>query len=292
MNQLKIKSVDTFVEKEPDQGIERSYMYYTTLSSHYITKKQEIDIVQTRNCGKMLFLDKVLQSSTQDEVIYHNALVHSLLYSLEDKSKVLILGGGEGATLREVLRWKAVAHTTMVEYDNELLNIMVKDEYSWAMGAFSDRRAKLIVADAWKYIASCPKFNAVIIDLTDPDIKKDNWAALLKMVMDTVQPLRGGFVMNAGPYIPWNTRNLQDIKKIIENICIQYGEYKYYVYTTFVPSFNSEWAFFVMMHKSRFMVEPEYVTPIPEWIRRNIRILPNTLIDTPANTTPLMTSIA
>jgi spermidine synthase len=79
MNQLKIKSVDNFVEKEPEQGIERSYMYYTTLSSHYNTKKQEVDIIQTRSCGKMLFLDKVLQSSTQDEVIYHNALVHPLL---------------------------------------------------------------------------------------------------------------------------------------------------------------------------------------------------------------------
>ena len=291
MNQLKIKSVDNFVEKEPEQGIERSYMYYTALSSHHITKKQEVDIIQTRSCGKMLFLDKVLQSSTQDEVIYHNALVHPLLYSLEDKSKVLILGGGEGATLREVLRWKAVTHAIMVEYDHELLQIMVKDEYSWAMGAFSDRRAKLIVTDAWKYIASSPKFNAVIIDLTDPDIEKDNWAALLSMVMDAVVPLHGGFVMNAGPYIPWNTRNLQDIKKMIENVCIQYGEYKYYVYTTFVPSFNSEWTFFVMMHKSRFMIEPEYVTAIPEWIRRNIRVLPNTLIDIPANNTPVMTSI-
>lgn len=78
---------------------------------------------------------------------------------------------------------------------------------------------------------------------------------------------------------------------MIENICIHHSEYKYYVYTTFVPSFNSEWTFFAMMHKSRFMTEPEYVTPIPEWIRRNIRILPNTLIDTPANITPLMTSI-
>ena len=83
--------------------------------------------------------------------------------------------------------------------------------------------------------------------MTDPDIEKDNWVALLKMVMDCILPLHGGFVMNAGPYIPWNTRNLQDIKKMIENVCIQYSEYKYYVYTTFVPSFNSEWTFFAMM---------------------------------------------
>ena len=126
MNQLKIKSVDTYVEKELEQGIERSYIYYTSLSSHYMTKKQEVDIIQSRSSGKMLFLNKVLQSSTQDEIIYHNALVHPLLYSLKDKSKVLILGGGEGATLRDVLRWKAVRHTTMVEYDDELLEIMIK----------------------------------------------------------------------------------------------------------------------------------------------------------------------
>ena len=78
---------------------------------------------------------------------------------------------------------------------------------------------------------------------------------------------------------------------MIENVCIRYSEYKYYVYTTFVPSFNSEWTFFVMMHKSRFMTEPEYVTAIPEWIRRNIRVLPNILIDNPANNIPVMTTI-
>ena len=58
MNQLKIKSVDTYVEKELEQGIERSYIYYTSLSSHYMTKKQEVDIIQSRSSGKMLFLNK------------------------------------------------------------------------------------------------------------------------------------------------------------------------------------------------------------------------------------------
>ena len=179
----------------------------------------------------------------------------------------------------------------MVEYDHELLQIMVKDEYAWAMGSFSDRRAKIIVADAWKYMLSCPKFNAVIIDLTDPDLKKDNWATLLKMVMEAIKPLNGGFIMNAGPYIPWNTCKLQNIKTIIETICLHYKDYKYYVYTTYVPTFNSEWTFFAMMHKSQFMKEPEYVSVIPEWIRRSTRVLPNNLIDTPANTAPVITSI-
>ena len=291
MDQLRIKSVDHFVEKDPAQGVDRSYIYYTSLSRHHITKKQEIDLIETKHLGRMLFLDKVLQSTTRDEIIYHNTLVHPLLESLDDKSRVLILGGGEGATLREVLRWTAVRSATMVEYDMELLQIMLKHEYSWAMGAFSDSRTKLIVDDAWKYMVSCPKFNAVIIDLTDPDIQRDNWTNLMKMVMEAIAPLRGGFVMNAGPYIPWNTRNLKEIKIMIENICLQYKDYKYYVYTTFVPSFNSEWTFFAMMHKSRFMTEPEYVTIIPEWIRRNIRVLPNKLIDTPANTAPVMTCI-
>ena len=240
----------------------------------------------------MLFLDGSLQSTTKDEVMYHTTLVHPLLDCLKDKSKILILGGGEGATSREVLRWTEVKSLRMVDYDAELVEIMVHRGDIWSKSSFNDMRLTCTYEDAWKYMASAPAYNGVIIDLTDPNLEKDNWLNLLNMVMASVKPLKGGFVMNAGLYIPWDTAKLTIIKSMVEEICSLNSGYKYYIYTTFIPSFNGEWTFFAVAHVSQFMKEPDQVFSIPEWIRRSTKVLPNHLIEMQANTNPDITRIS
>ena len=84
---------------------------------------QEIGIIDTPVFGKMLILDGDTQSSQADERIYHEALVHPAMAGATDRSEVLILGGGEGATLREVLRHPAVRRATMVDIDGEVIEL-------------------------------------------------------------------------------------------------------------------------------------------------------------------------
>jgi spermidine synthase len=122
------------------------------------------------------------------------------------------------------------------------------------------------------------KYDAVIIDLTDPDLKKEMWANLLARVMNTVKIRKGGFVMNAGLYLPWNTSDIKNLVDIIRDLCEKNPEFKYYVYTAFIPSFSGEWTFIAVSHKCKFMMDPEFLTTIPEWIRRSIRMLPDSLI--------------
>ena len=292
--QLKrIKSIQEFHEQDRDQGVDRTYRYYKTGSHHYHTHKQDVDILESNVWGKMLFLDKTLQSTTRDEVMYHTTLVHPLLDCLKDRSRILILGGGEGATAREVLRWSAVKDVTMVDYDKDFVEIMRKTEYgyAWSRGAFNDRRLNLVFDDAWKYMQTIPKYDGVIIDLTDPDLDKQDWSGLLKMVMASVSCNKGGFVMNAGLYLPWSTYKLVQIKGLIEDLCKLNRGYKYYVYTTFIPSFNGEWTFFAVAHQSSFMKEPSHVPAIPEWIQRATRVLESYLIDMPADTVPDVTAL-
>jgi spermidine synthase len=279
-----IKPVSEFHENEPEQGIERIYRYYNTFSHHETTDKQEVDVLNSIGWGHMLFLDGVLQSTSKDEIIYHNALVHPLLDGLSDRSKILILGGGEGATAREVLRWTSVKSVTMVDYDKQLVDIMKKYDAVWAKGAFSSKRLTCRYGDAWEFMLSSGTYNGVIIDLTDPNLNKEKWTVLLESVMNSIMPLKGGFVMNAGPYIPWNKYQLRVIKDMVETICTDYPDYKYYIYTTIVPSFGGEWTFIAVLHKSKFMTDPEYLDIIPEWIRRGTRALPNSLIDNHAIT--------
>jgi len=274
-----IKSLLEFNEKDRDQGVERNYLYYKDDSAHLYTDKQEVDIIISTYWKKMLFLDGCLQSTTRDEVIYHNALVHPLLETLQKKDKILILGGGEGATAREVLRWRNVQDVTMVDYDKELVDFMKMHGPEWSMAAFHNPRLKVIYDDAWAFMKTAVDYNGVIIDLTDPDLKNENWSQLLNHTLSSVKPKRGGFVMNAGLYQPWATMKLKEIIAIIKDICMTNYEFKYYVYTTFVPSFNGEWTFIVVAHKDKFMLEPEFSDIIPAWIKRGIKMLPDYLLD-------------
>jgi len=291
MNGLeRVKSVLEFHEDDRDQGVERTYLYYKNSSIHLHTEKQEVDIIESNAWGKMLFLNGTLQSTTQDEVIYHNALVHPLMSTLQSKQSILILGGGEGATAREVLRWKGVNRVIMVDYDKELVDHM-KIHKDWSCGAYNDRRLTTVFDDAWNYMKTARDYDAVIIDLTDPSLAYEAWEDLLRYVLKSVKVNKGGFVMNAGLYVPWKTHKLNEIVYLIEKLCIENPEYKYYMYTAIIPSFNGEWTFISMAHKSKFMTEPEHMNIIPPWIRRSIRTLDTALIKNLVSYIPVLHSL-
>jgi spermidine synthase len=287
----KIHSVNEFHEKDPDQGVERTYMYYKTSSEHIHTTKQDVDILSTNKWKKMLFLDSTLQSTTQDEVIYHNALVHPIMDTLQNKEKILILGGGEGATAREVLRWSTVTKVTMVDHDQELVEFMAKHGKEWSLGAFNDSRLTVNYEDAWEFMKETDAYDGVIVDLTDPKPEKQRWEELLDRVLQCVKPRHGGFVLNAGLYTPWNTENIRTMKTLVEDLCMRTPGYKYTVYTAMIPSFNGEWTFIAVYNKERLMKDPENLQIIPDWIRRGIRSLENKFIDTPASTEPILRKI-
>jgi len=290
MSNLHIRAVQEFDEDDKEQGIERTYLYYKNESVQMDTSKQSVDILQTKYWSKMLFLDGCLQSTTRDEVIYHNALVHPLLDTLVSKESILILGGGEGATAREVLRWTPVKRVIMIEYDKELVECMKKHGSNWSRGAFQNNRLKVFYQDAWEFMKYEQEYDGVIVDLTDPDCKKENWAELLNSIMKSIKKTKGGFVMNAGLYVPWNTSKLIEIVNLIKSICYLNKEFKYYIYTVFVPSFNGEWAFILVSHMQKFMLEPEFSDRIPAWIRRGIKILPDSLLSSVSvipDTTPI-----
>lgn len=284
----KIRAVQEFHEKDSNQGVERIYLYYKKESTNLKTDKQEVDLVVSPHWGKMLFLEGVLQSTTRDEVIYHNALVHPLLHTLYNKSRVLILGGGEGATAREVLRWNSVATVHMVDYDREFVEFMKNNGNDWSKGSFKNWRLTLGYEDAWAFMRKSHEYNAVIIDLTDPDLNSQDWKGLLMNVMKSVKTTMGGFVMNAGLYLPWDTDDINRIIKLVKEIIDP--DFKYYVYTVFIPSFNGEWTYIAVAHKQKFMLEPEFSPVIPAWIKRGIKMLPDSLLKE-VSSEPLVTSI-
>jgi spermidine synthase len=133
------------------------------------TKFQSVEIIDTGSFGVCLVLDGKIQSSEADEFVYHEALVHPVMLAHPRPERVLIAGGGEGATLREVLAHKTVKKAVMVDIDEEVVSLCRRFLPSWHQKAFDDPRAELHFADARKYLEkSNDRFDVIIIDLVDP----------------------------------------------------------------------------------------------------------------------------
>jgi spermidine synthase len=133
------------------------------------TAFQSVAVLRTSTFGKMLVLDGDTQSSQHDEKIYHESLVHPALAAAADRSEILILGGGEGATLREVLRHPGVRRCTMVDIDGEVVELAKRYLPEWSAGAFEDPRARVVVGDALAFLRDDGgTYSAIVSDLTEP----------------------------------------------------------------------------------------------------------------------------
>ena len=133
------------------------------------TKFQQMEIMKTYNYGRILVLDGKIQSSESDEFIYHEALVHPAMLTHPNPKRVFIVGGGEGATLREILRHKSVEHVLMVDIDEEVVDGCKKHLPEWHQGSFEDPRVRLEFMDARKYLEETKDvYDIIIIDISEP----------------------------------------------------------------------------------------------------------------------------
>ena len=133
------------------------------------TKFQSIEVIRTGSFGKCLVLDGKIQSSQVDEFIYHEALVQPAMLIHPCPETVFIAGGGEGATLREILSHNTVKRAVMIDIDEAVIATCKKFLPDHSRGAFEDKRTELHHVDARDYLAKCgDAFDIIIIDLPDP----------------------------------------------------------------------------------------------------------------------------
>jgi len=134
------------------------------------TPYQEVAFVELEGFGRALIIDNFIQSTEGDEFIYHELLVHPAMTIHPNPEKVLIIGGGEGATLREVLKHSTVKRAVMVDIDREVVEFSKKYLEVMHRGSFNDPRAEVLIMDGLKYVEETSErgFDIVILDLTDP----------------------------------------------------------------------------------------------------------------------------
>lgn len=139
------------------------------------TEHQHLIIFNNEQFGHVMALDGVIQTTEKDEFIYHEMLTHVPLFAHGNAKRVLIIGGGDGGILREVLRHPEVEHVTMVEIDAAVVDMCKQYFPKHSDGAFDDPRVNLVIADGVDFIVNNAnsengeKFDVIISDSTDPE---------------------------------------------------------------------------------------------------------------------------
>jgi spermidine synthase len=130
---------------------------------------QRIQLFETDTHGKLLVHDNCVMLSERDETAYHEMITHVPMLSHPNPRRVLIIGGGDGGTLREVVRHPEVEIARQVEIDSEVVRLCKKHLPKIASG-YDHPKADLIIGDGIKYVqdAEDESYDVVLIDSTDP----------------------------------------------------------------------------------------------------------------------------
>ncbi|MGH6898061.1 MAG: polyamine aminopropyltransferase [Geminicoccaceae bacterium] len=133
------------------------------------TEYQEAVVFESPILGRVLVLDGIVQTTERDEFIYHETISHMAIMAHGAAQGVLIIGGGDGGTLEEVLKHQGVARATMVELDPGVVELARRYLPGISRGAFDDPRTELIIGDGVRFVADADRqFDVIIVDSTDP----------------------------------------------------------------------------------------------------------------------------
>jgi spermidine synthase len=133
------------------------------------TEFQHIQIVETEFFGNAMILDGIIQLTERDNMGYHEMIVHVPMLAVGAPKRVLIVGGGDGGSLQQVLRYPSVERAVVCELDQRVVDLS-REHFAASFGdPWADPRAKLIVRDAFAYLDENPgQFDVIISDTTDP----------------------------------------------------------------------------------------------------------------------------
>ena len=133
------------------------------------TEHQHLVIFRHGRFGRVMVLDGVVQTTEKDEFIYHEMLAHVPIFAHGNARRVLIIGGGDGAMLREVCKHQTVERVTQVEIDPAVVQMSRRHLPAHSAGAYDDPRLELVFADGAEFMQrESANWDVIIVDSTDP----------------------------------------------------------------------------------------------------------------------------
>lgn len=188
---------------------------------------QKIDVLDTYEFGRVLVIDNWTMVTEKDEFIYHEMITHVAMATNKDIKNVLVIGAGDGGTVRELTRYKTIKNIDMVEIDESVVKAS-KEFLPFTSNKLDDERVKLFFEDGIKFVKGKQSlYDLIIVDSTDPigpgeglftsEFYKDCFSALTEK----------GILINQceSPYYPHNSREMKrSFSKLkgIFNICEAY----------------------------------------------------------------------
>lgn len=227
----------------------------TQILAYKKTAFQDMYIVETGAYGKALVLDGKWQSCTGDEFLYHEAMVQPAMVAHQNPRNVLILGGGEGATLREVLRWKTVERAVMIDIDGEVVEACRQHLPEMHQNAFDDPRTELVIGDALEFVDETQDlWDVILYDLSDPIEEGPSFPLFTKELFEKVRRILapdGFLAVQAGPVSPvelkLHARLANTLKSVFPHTCS---------YTSYVPTYAAPWGF-ILASAQELVIRPE-----------------------------------
>lgn len=134
------------------------------------TQYQTLELLESPQLGRCLRLDGVFMTSEADEFFYHETLIHPAATAHPSPHSALIIGGGDGGALEELLKHSTIQRAVLVELDQDVIDVARVHLQSIHRGAFDDPRVTLHIGDGAQYISSTEeRFDLIFLDLTDPE---------------------------------------------------------------------------------------------------------------------------
>jgi spermidine synthase len=201
----------------------------------------EVLIAESPVYGRMLFLDGELQSASADEHVYHETLVHPAMAAHGAPARVLVVGGGEGATVREVLRWPTVQRVDWVDIDGQLVDLC-REFLGWAPTVYDDPRVRYRAQDIGEALPTLGSYDVIIVDLPDPDGGFPYlYTSLFWEDMRMHLEPNGHLVSHVGPVRPFGNvgEGWQRVRWAFGSSEAARGCF----YTSCIPSFQGDWGF-------------------------------------------------
>jgi spermidine synthase len=156
-----------FTDKDDNQALSLRFtgdVFYDVQSPF-----QRVRILESYKYGKMLALDDMVMTTEKDEFHYHEMISHPAMFTLGNAKNLLVIGGGDGGTIREILRHESVEKVTMVEIDGEVIKAC-KEFLPNIANSFEHPKLELLVDDGISFIknASPKEYDLIIVDGSDP----------------------------------------------------------------------------------------------------------------------------
>jgi spermidine synthase len=203
---------------------------------------QRVRILESYKYGKMLALDDMVMTTINDEFHYHEMIAHPAMFTHGNAKNVLVIGGGDGGTVREVLKHSTVEKVTMVEIDGEVINAC-KEYLPTIAAAFDHPKLNLIVDDGIAFIKQAEKesYDIIIIDGSDP-VGPAEGLFSVEFYTNCFNALKeGGILVAQGESPKFNEKAFSELNHTLQDI---FGSTNAPVSLFFVPTYpTGMWSF-------------------------------------------------